>query len=346
MPRRKCQCGKYANYNIPTGKPLFCEKCKTSDMIDVVHKRCPCGNRASFNVPIEKTPACCKKCKTDDMIVVVNKRCPCGKQPSFNIPGEKPICCITCRTQEMVNVVSKKCICGKIPTFNVSGGTRGVCCKDCKNDGMVDVKSKRCPCGKYAQFNVPGGKIGTCCFKCKTDEMINVIDKVCPGYNRPCPVRTQLSKGHEYCMTCDPNDARRKQYKRYEEAFFDYVKDKIDVHQREFRVSFDQTETAKKYARLDGIVFGDGIIVCLEVDENGHQDYECDEHRMHLVTAELLQKYPGYVVSWVRVNPTTDENTQTSKKSQKIRENRFEDVVVTVDDILKTRDTRIVYIGF
>jgi len=64
------------------------------------------------------------------------------------------------------------------------------------------------------------------------------------------------------------------------------------------------------------------------------------------VTAELLQKYPEYVVSWVRVNPTSDEKTQTSKKSQKIREKRFEDVVTIVNDILKKRDTRIAYIGF
>jgi hypothetical protein len=147
-------------------------------------------------------------------------------------------------------------------------------------------------------------------------------------------------------MSCDPNDARRKQYKRYEEAFFAYVKDKIDIRKREYRVSFDSSETSKKFARVDGVVFGDGVIVCLEVDENGHQEYECDEHRMHLVTAELLQKYPDKVISWVRVNPTTDEKTQTSKKSQKIREKRFEDVVNVVDDILKTCDTRVVYIGF
>jgi hypothetical protein len=147
-------------------------------------------------------------------------------------------------------------------------------------------------------------------------------------------------------MSCDPNDTRRKLYKRYEEAFFEYVRDKIDVHQREFRVTFDINETSKKYARLDGIVFGDRVIVCIEIDENGHQDYECDEHRMHLVTAELLQKYPEHVVSWVRVNPTTGEKSQWSKTSKMFREKRFEEVVATVENILETRDTRIVYIGF
>jgi hypothetical protein len=211
---------------------------------------------------------------------------------------------------------------------------------------MIDVIHEKCPCGTIPKFNVPGEIAGICCSKCKTVDMINVVCKVCPGYVIPCPVRTYLYNGHEYCVSCDPNDSRRKQYKRFEDEFFVYVKDKIDVHQREFRVTFNPNETSKSYARLDGVVFGDDIVVCLEVDENGHQDYECDEHRMHLVTAELLQKYPEYAVSWVRLNPTTDAKNQWSKTSKKIREKRFEDAVVVTKDILKTRDTRVVYIGF
>ena len=277
------------------------------------------------------------------------RKCPCGTQPLYNVPGEtKPICCKDCKTDEMIDVVHKRCPCGSLsPVFNVPGEKKGVCCSKCKTADMIDVVSKRCSCGKITpKFNVPGEKKGVCCKDCKTDEMIDVVNKICPGYNTECPVRTRIGNGHKYCMSCDPNDARRKQYKRFEEAFFAYMKDKLDVHQREFRVTFDQNETSKKFARLDGIVFGNGVIVCLEVDENGHQDYECDEHRMHLVTAELLQKYPDHVVSWVRVNPTTDEKSQWSKKSQKIRESRFEEIVETVNDILETRDICVKYIGF
>jgi hypothetical protein len=316
-------------------------------MIDVVNKRCTCGKQPKFNVPGETRGICCSKCKTDDMIDVANKRCPCGNQPVFNVPGEKKgVCCSKCKTDDMIDVVNKRCPCGKQPNFNVLGEKKGICCVKCKTDDMIDVVGKRCPCGKQPSFNVPGKTKGVCCMKCKTTEMIDVVSKMCPGYNTACPVRTQLTNGHEYCMSCDPNDARRKQYKRYEEEFFAYVKDKLDVHKREFRVTFDQNETAKKFARLDGIVFGDGVIVCLEVDENGHEEYECDEHRMHLVTAELLQKYPDHVVSWVRVNPTTDEKTQWGKTSKKIREKRFEEVVFEVKNILETRDTRVIYVGF
>ena len=347
MPYKKCPCGKQPNFNISGKKPICCKFCKTDDMINVVSETCSCGSRQSFGVPGGK-PICCSKCKTDEMTDLVTKKCPCGKRPVFNLYGETfGICCMKCKTAEMIDVVSKRCPCGKItPKFNVPGETIGVCCKGCKTNDMINVKSKRCPCGKQPYFNVHGETAGVCCSRCKSDDMINVVNKICTGYNAKCPVRTYVSNGHKYCMSCDPNDTRRKQYKRYEEEFFAYIKDKIDVHKREFRVSFDPNETAKKFARLDGIVFGDGVIVCIEVDENGHQEYECDEHRMHLVTAELLQKYPEHVVSWVRVNPTSDEKTQTSKKSQKIREKRFEDVVTIVNDILKTRDTRIAYIGF
>ena len=348
MPR-KCSCGTYAVFNIPnetTG--ICCSKCKTSDMINVSDKKCCCGKIPKFNMPEESKGVCCKDCKTDDMINVKSKRCPCGKQPVFNVSKEtKGICCSRCKTDEMITVVHNRCLCGSLsPIFNVSGETIGVCCRICKTDDMIDVVHRRCSCGSRAYFNIPIQSIATCCSKCKTDGMINVVAKICPGYGSVCPVRTYISNGHKYCMSCDPNDARRKLYKRYEEEFFEYMKDKIDVHQREFRVTFDQNETSKKYARLDGIVFGDDIIVCLEVDENGHQEYECDEHRMHLVTAELLQKYPKHIVSWVRVNPTIDAKSQWIKTSKKIREKRFEDVVMTVKDILENRDTRVVYIGF
>ena len=314
----------------------------------MVRKKCPCGKHPSFNVSGETKPICCNDCKTNDMVDVVSKRCPCGSRPSFNIKGKTTgVCCSKCKTDEMIDVVNKRCPCGSLsPIFNIPGESKGSCCRICKTDEMVDVVNKRCPCGKQPVYNVPGETKGVCCSNCKSDEMIDVVNKRCPGYNTECPVSTFIGNGHKYCVSCDPNDARRKLYKRFEEEFFAYIKNKLDVYKREFRVTFDPSETAKKFARLDGIVFGDGIIVCIEVDENGHGDYECDEHRMHLVTAELLQKYPDHAVSWVRVNPTTDEKTQTSKKSQKIREKRFEDVVTSVKDILKTRDTRVEYIGF
>jgi hypothetical protein len=66
----------------------------------------------------------------------------------------------------------------------------------------------------------------------------------------------------------------------------------------------------------------------------------------HLVTAELLQKYPGHTVSWVRVNPTVKRKDQWDEPSKKIRNRRFDDVVTKVNEILETKITSLVYIGF
>ena len=344
----KCPCGKRPSFNVSgETKGICCKDCKTDGMIDVVNKRCPCGKQPTYNIPGEKKPICCKDCKTDGMVDVVHKKCPCGKTPKFNVPGEtKGICCVKCKTDEMIDVVNERCPCRNHPIYNIPGEKKPICCKDCKTDGMIDVVNKKCPCGTTPCFNFPGETKGICCMMCKTPRMINVVSKICPGYNAECPVRTHIGRGHEYCMTCDPNDDRRKRFKLYENAFFEYVKDKLDVRKREFIVKFDPNETAKKFARLDGIVFGDGIIVCIEVDENGHREYECDEHRMHLVTAELLQEYPDHVVSWVRVNPTVGSKDGWSSSSKKERGKRFEEVVKNVKDILKTRQTRVMYIGF
>lgn len=105
MPR-KCPCGKYACFNLPSESVgIRCKKCKTNDMIDVANNRCRCGTLSPvFNIIGEKKGICCKRCKNDEMVDVVNKRCPCGRQPNFNLPGEtKGICCSDCKTFEIID---------------------------------------------------------------------------------------------------------------------------------------------------------------------------------------------------------------------------------------------------
>ena len=348
MPRKLCLCGVRPSFNFPGITPgICCDKCKTEGMVNVISKKCPCGTKPHYNYPGITPSVCCAVCKTDGMVIVGVKLCLCGKQPRFNFPEEtRGVCCDKCKTGGMVNVMSKKCPCGVRPHYNFPGITPGVCCRDCKTDGMVIVDVKLCPCGKQMKYNFPDKTWGECCRFCKTDGMIDVVGKICPGYNGKCPVRTRVSRGNIYCMSCDPNEARRKRFKLYENAFFDYVNGKLDVYKREYHIDFDPTETSFKFARLDGIVFGDGVIVCLEVDEDGHKNNLCDEHRMDLVSAELLIKSPGYNIAWVRVNPTIDTKNQWSDTSKKIREIRFQEVVDTVNDILETKECGIKYIGF
>jgi len=58
------------------------------------------------------------------------------------------------------------------------------------------------------------------------------------------------------------------------------------------------------------------------------------------------QSSQNFILDTILTNTTIDEKSQWSKKSQKIREKRFEEVVAIANDILKTHETRVVYIGF
>lgn len=277
---------------------------------------------------------------------------PRRKKAMYNFYGMLPMYCKICIPDGdvMVDVFHRKCEepgCSKQPHFGLEGG-RAIFCLRHKHDNMDYVWSIRCEepeCNKHATFGLKGGR-KRFCMNHKEDDMVDLMNKHCPGYTGDCPVRTRLTRNRKYCLSCDPDDSRRKRFKKYEDDFFTYVQDTLDIHQREYRVNFDSAETSKKCARIDGIVFGDGIIVCIEVDEDGHQEYECDEHRMHLVNGELLQKYPGNNIAWVRVNPTTPGDEQWSASAIKIRNTRFDKVIEKVNEVLMTKNTEIVYIGF
>lgn len=345
---KKCGCGKQPSFNFP-GEiiGISCKECKIPGMINIINKKCACGKRPSFNFPGETFGICCKECKAPEMIDVISKRCACGQYPVYNLPEEsRGICCKECKTPDMI-VVKKRCACGKRPTFNLPDKTVGMCCKQCKTSEMINVAGKKCPCGKQPSFNFPRETIGICCKECKLPDMINVISKRCPGYNgTECPARYNVASGCQYCLSCDPDDSRRDKYKKYENAFFRHIKGKIDVKRREFIVRYDPSETTKKWARLDGIVFGDGIIVCLEVDEDGHETYVCDESRMHMVTAELLQQYPHTDVCWIRVNPTTEHKNPWGVAAKRVRAERFDAVIDAINNVLRNNTTDVVYIGF
>ena len=342
------ECKKQAVYNVLGLKKRWCKTHKTSEMVNVAHKKCPCGSRPSFNLPGETVGICCKVCKTPDMINVAHKKCPCGTIPCFNLPGETVgICCKVCKTPDMIDVRNDRCSCGTVPIFNLPWETVGICCSECKTSEMINVKHKLCPCGTRPVFNLSGESVGICCKECKTTEMIDVVHERCPGYNgEKCPGDYLLASGCEYCLSCDPDDSRRDKFKKYENAFFRHVKGKIDIHRREFKVDYDPLETTKKFARLDGIVFGDGVIVCLEVDENGHETYACDESRTNMVTAELLKQYPHADVCWIRVNPTTKHKNPLGIAAKQVRAERFDAVIKAVNNVLKNKTTNVVYIGF
>jgi hypothetical protein len=206
----------------------------------------------------------------------------------------------------------------------------------------------KCKCGNIPSFGFPGEK-AQWCSKCKPEDVIDVINKICPGYGGvPCPVRTYIGNGKQYCLSCDPDESRRLSRKKDEHAFFVYLeKHDVVVTQREYRIDYKCVDTSKSHAFIDGIIITPDIVICLEVDENAHKHYEpgCDKTRTHLASTELLLAFPERHISWVRVNPTIG-NFKRSDKALKIRDERYFEAVLSIRDLLQNPRTGIMYIGY
>jgi hypothetical protein len=346
---RMCK-DRQALYARPGQKPRYCGPCCVGkNMVDVVHDKCLCGKHPVYGVSGEKA-VCCKECKKPGMVDVVNKKCPCGHQMNYGLPGGKATCCNTCKKPGMINVVSNKCPCGTVSVFGFFG-EKAVCCSECKKPGMVDVVAKLCPCGKHPVYGVPDGK-AECCKECKKPGMVDVVGKTCPGYNSvPCPVVTYIKYGQEYCLVCDPDQSRRTARLKDETAFFDFLAENdVNVTQRSYRIEYRCIDTFKTRSEIDGVIVAADVIVCLELDEDAHENYDptCEEARMHDASAELKIAFPDRPIAWIRVNPhiKKDGRRDVSRRARKIRDERHHEALVLIHDVLENPRDCIEYVGY
>ena len=166
---------------------------------------------------------------------------------------------------------NKKCSCGKIPSFGFEGDKRPTCCSSCKQDGMIDIKHK----------------------KCKSDH---------------CDIRANNKKYRGYCSRCFfftyPDEKLTRNYKTKENTIVDHIKQKFPeydwVHDRKV---LDGCSLKRPDLYCD---FGNHILV-VEVDENSHKGYNCEEKRMFTIINDLGMR----PTIFVRINPDkyTDEKT-------------------------------------
>ena len=345
----KCPCGTISSYGISGGKAVCCKECKKPGMVDVISKKCPCGHQMSYGSPGGKAE-CCKECKEPGMVNVVSKMCPCGKQINFGFPGGKAECCKECKKPGMVNVVSSKCPCGKISSYGFPDG-KAVCCNECKKPRMIDVRSTKCPCGTHPSYGFPDGS-RECCKACKKPGMVDVKSPQCPGYDGvPCPVATRLADGKEYCLACDPDESRRTARLKDERAFFDFLaKNGVSVTQRSYRIDYRCIDTSRKYSLIDGVIVAADVVVCLELDEDAHENYDkiCEEARMNDASAELKIAFPDRPIAWIRVNPHTkkDGKRDVSRRAKKVRDERHREALVLIRDVLENPRGLIEYVGY
>jgi len=250
----------------------------------------------------------------------------------------------------MINVANKKCPCGKQPSYGISDG-KAMYCSECKKPGMVDVRNKKCPCGNHLVYGLPGGP-RVCCKECKEPGMVDVKHATCPGYDGvPCPVVTRLADGKDYCLMCDPDESRRAARLKDETAFFDFLAENgVSVTQRSYRIDYQCIDTAKKYSLIDGVIITADVVVCLELDEDAHENYDptCEKARMNDASAELKIAFPNHSVAWIRVNPhiKKDGKRDVSRAAKKVRDERHRKALVLIRDVLENPWGGIKYVGY
>lgn len=243
---KTCSCGKAKKpcFGLSSDqKATCCSKCKTAEMVDVVHKKCSCGNRPSFGFPDKKAPTHCAKCKTPGMQDVVSKKCKCGKSvPIFGFSSDaRASCCSSCKEPEMLDIAHNKCTCGKARPSFARAGQKASCCRKCKTEDMIDVENRKCKCGRVQpKFGFEGDISATRCETCKEPGMINLLRRVCScgehvptfgflGDPRPtccfaCKQPDMIDLHHNICLAdgCD-SSAQNAKFRGYCQRCFVYL---------------------------------------------------------------------------------------------------------------------------
>lgn len=317
-------CGKIASFNHEGKKPRFCQEHKDVNMVDVTKRRlCEqqgCKIRPCFNLPDEKIPKYCLRHKTEGMIDVTNTRiCAeegCSTRPSYNTAGEKHgLYCLKHKREHMINVVDQKCRaegCTLIPCFNYPECTQGLYCAKHKKPLMENVKDRKCAhsgCRLQSSYNFPDKRVRLFCSKHKQPGMIDIANKLC--ITKDCFTYSS-EKYKNYCYRCFvynyPDETTSINHKIKEKHVVDCVKE----HFSSCEMVFDKVlkgGCSKKRPDIFIERYSHAIIV--EVDENQHKNYSCENKRM----MEIFEDLGNRPVVFIRFNPDEyiDANGQNMK---------------------------------
>jgi hypothetical protein len=191
----------------------------------------------------------------------------CIIRPHYNYSNEKTaIYCFEHKLENMVNIVSKSCIfegCNIRPSYNYDGETKRLYCKTHKLDNMIDIASKRCK-----------------------SEYCNTL-ALKPKYRGYC----------QYCfINTFPDEPVSRNYKIKEKHVADY----INLFFKKYVEAYDkqiQGGCSKKRPDIFMDLFTHSIII--EIDENQHFDYSCENKRMMLLFQDLANR----PIIFIRFNP-------------------------------------------
>ena len=311
-------------------KGLYCKEHATPDMVDVVSPKCKhpeCKCRPNFNKKGERKGLYCKEHATPDMVNVVSPRCKhpeCKCRPNFNKAGEsKGLYCKEHAKPGMVDVVNPKCkhpSCDKQPNYNKEGESKGLYCKDHKKPGMIDVKSQRCKhpsCDKQPNYNKEGESKGLYCKDHKKPGMIDVKSQRC---KTPLCDTFVNKKYKGYCLRCFihtfPDEPVTRNYKTKEKAVADRITEKFS----DMTWTLDKTvEGGCSRKRPDLLCDMGPYILIVEIDEDKHVNYSCENKRM----MELFQDVGNRPIVFIRFNPDSYKNKEGKRITSCWRANKL-----------------------
>ncbi len=300
------ECPTRPVYGKPASKLAeYCATHKKEGMVDVVNKTCKeCPTRPVYGKPGSKLAEYCTAHKKDGMVNVVSKTCKeCPTQPYYGKPGSKLAeYCATHKKEGMIDVKNKTCKKENCPTQACYGikGKQPEYCSTHKKEGMVDVKNKSCKeenCPTNACYGIKGSKIVEYCATHKKEGMVDIKNKTCK--NEWCD--TLVTKKYDgYCYFCFvhmfPDHELTRSYKTKEKAVTDFVKNEFpDIDFICDKQIYDGCSKKRPDMFAD---FGDWVLI-IEVDENEHTGYTCNNKRL----MQLSQDIDHRPLTMIRFNP-------------------------------------------
>ena len=162
----------------------------------------------------------------------------------------------------MIDIKSKKCfICDdKRPVFNYKNEKTALYCGDCKLPDMIDIKHKKCHL----------------CNLIQSTKKYNYLCSGCYYYTNPNSILTRNHKSKENQIISDLN----KEFNNI------IIQDKI-------------IRNGCSKRRPDGLIQLNDYNIIIEIDENQHNDYSCENK--HLM--EIFKDLGNSPLTVIRFNP-------------------------------------------
>ena len=244
----------------------------------------------------------CSKHREEGMINIVSKKClfdSCNTIPYFGLPSDKLASyCKAHAEKGMVDLKNKKCLvdsCNTRPAFGLPLDKSASYCKTHAEKGMVDLKNKKClfnSCNTRPCFGLPSAKLASYCKAHAEKGMVDLKNKKC----KLCNLTQGWISG--YCSPCfyylNPEHIKTKRHKTRENTFMYQLKEIYSD------IILDKAiDGGCSRKRPDGLIDLYTHSIIIEIDEDQHRGYSCENKR----SMQLFTDLGSRPIIFIRLNP-------------------------------------------